>query len=256
MGRRIFTVLTSASVGARRGFKIEGDQDGLRMKYPQIALKISLTFLQKTRHFMLDGVSVTRNSNLIEDIIDGASIELNSDLSGSASIGFTQSDTAIRQTVEDVIFSLNEFKSEIDRLTFIDIEGDENGPLAMDPSATSIKSKFKKLSVTPLAGFAEKAIYLSQLGIKTDNNGSYFLTTSFEKTLANNPNYFFALKDDNLSSNSTSIILKKSEFTTIQLVITKLRKLMEIGGLGIMICCGSTTMEAVALPRLLTRISN
>ena len=92
--------------------------------------------------------------------------------------------------MEDVIFSLNEFKTEIDRLTFIDIEGDENGPLAMDPSATSIKSKFKKLSVTPLAGFAEKAIYLSQLGIKTDNNGSYFLDdASFEKTLANNPSY-------------------------------------------------------------------
>ena len=216
-GSEYSLVLTSASVGARRGFKIEGDQRWSTDEIPSAnSFENKFNVLAKDATFLLDGVSVTRNTNLIEDIIDGASIELNSDLSGSVSIGFTQSDTAIRQTVEDVIFSLNEFKTEIDRLTFIDIEGDENGPLAMDPSATSIKSKFKKLSVTPLAGFAEKAIYLSQLGIKTDNNGSYFLDdASFEKTLANNPNYFLALKDDNLSSNSPSVILKKSEFTTI-----------------------------------------
>ena len=216
-GSEYSLVLTSTEVGARRGFKIEGDQRWSTDEIPSANIfDNKFNVLAKDATFLLDGVSVTRNTNLIEDIIDGASIELNSDLSGSASIGFSQSDTAIRQTVEDVIFSLNEFKSEIDRLTFIDIEGDENGPLAMDPSATSIKSKFKKLAVTPLSGFSEKAIYLSQLGIKTDNNGSYFLDdASFEKTLANNPNYFLALKDNNLSSTSPSVILKKSEFTTI-----------------------------------------
>ena len=216
-GSEYSLVLTSTEVGARRGFKIEGDQRWSTDEIPSANIfDNKFNVLAKDATFLLDGVSVTRNTNLIEDIIDGASIELNSDLSGSASIGFSQSDTAIRQTVEDVIFSLNEFKSEIDRLTFIDIEGDENGPLAMDPSATSIKSKFKKLAVTPLSGFSEKAIYLSQLGIKTDNNGNYFLDdASFEKTLANNPNYFLALKDNNLSSTSPSVILKKSEFTTI-----------------------------------------
>ena len=35
-------------------------------------------------------------------------------------------------TVDDVIFS-QMFKAEIARLTFIDLEGDENGPLALDP---------------------------------------------------------------------------------------------------------------------------
>ena len=33
--------------------------------------------------------------------------------------------------------------AEIDRLTYIDIDGDDNGHLAMDPSVTQVKSNLK-----------------------------------------------------------------------------------------------------------------
>ena len=100
-------------------------------------------------------------------------------------------ETNIRSTVNSVISSLNEFKAEIDRLTFIDLEGDANGPLALDPAVNSIKSSFKKLAVEPINGYGEKSIYLSQLGIKTDNNGDYFLDdTLFKKTFSSNPESF------------------------------------------------------------------
>ena len=33
---------------------------------------------------------------------------------------------------------MNDFKTELDRLTFIDIDGDNNGPLAMDPTVTRL----------------------------------------------------------------------------------------------------------------------
>ena len=85
-------------------------------------------------------MAVTRKRNSITDLIDGASIELKSDFTEAATVGISRSEDAVRQTVQDVIFSLNEFKTEIDRLTYIDIEGDENGPLAMDPATTTIKS--------------------------------------------------------------------------------------------------------------------
>jgi flagellar hook-associated protein 2 len=161
-------------------------------------------------------VAVTRKKNSITDLIDGASIELKSNFSEAATVGISRSESAVRQTVEDVIFSLNEFKAEIDRLTFIDIEGDENGPLAMDPSATTIKSNFKRLAVEPLKGFGEDLIYFSQLGIKTDSNGDYYLDDfTFEKTLSTNPEYFNALKDENLSTNSASVTATKSQFTRI-----------------------------------------
>ena len=115
-----------------------------------------------------------------------------------------------------VINSLNEFKAEIDRLTFIDLKGDENGPWLLDPAVNSIKSKFKKLALEPLNGYGDKSIYLSQLGIKTDSNGDYYLDeTVFEKTLCYTPEYFQALKDENLATSTTSASVVKSPFTTI-----------------------------------------
>ena len=216
-GSNYSLVLTSTLTGAKRGFKITGeDRWSTLTTVTSAGVENNFSSLGKDATFSLDGVQISRNSNEIDDLIEGATISLNSDYVGDATIGFSRSDEAIKNTVNDVIFSLNEFKSEIDRLTYIDIEGDENGPLAMDPSATSIKMQFKRLSVSPLTGYGDTPIYLSNLGIKSDNEGNYFLDEdTFQKTLSNNPDYFLSLKDDNISSNSPSVSVSKSEFTSI-----------------------------------------
>ena len=224
-GTNYSIILTSDDTGFENGFRILSDGTGdaaqdARWETPAdpAAHSADNTFSQLSSNasFDLDGVSVTRKKNIITDLIEGASIELKSDFTDAATVGISRSESAVRQTVEDVIFSLNEFKAEIDRLTFIDIEGDENGPLALDPATITIKSDFKRLAVEPLQGYGEDLIYFSQLGIKTDSNGDYYLDdVTFEKTLSNNPEYFNALKDDNISTNSASVSVTKSQYTRI-----------------------------------------
>ena len=210
-------IITSANTGFENGFQITGADRWATPNDPgSHGFSNSFSQLSSNASFELDGVAVTRKRNSITDLIDGASIELKSDFTEAATVGISRSEDAVRQTVQDVIFSLNEFKTEIDRLTYIDIEGDENGPLAMDPATTTIKSNFKRLAVQPLQGYGEDLIYFSQLGIKTDSNGDYYLDeVTFGKTFSENPEYFTALKDDNLSTNSASVTATKSQFTRI-----------------------------------------
>ena len=217
-GTNYSIIVTSDETGADNGFRITGDNS--RFVTPTLPDASSTTNkfsqLASDATFTLDGVQVTRDSNSITDLIDGATIEIKSDFETSASIGVSRSETNVLATVNSVIDSLNEFKVEIDRLTFIDLEGDENGPLALDPAVNSIKSDFKKLAIEPINGYGEKSIYFSQLGIKTDNNGDYFLDeTVFEKTFSTNPEYFQALKDDNLAASTSSATVTKSPFTQI-----------------------------------------
>lgn len=224
-GTSYSVIISGDDTGFDNGFRVLSDGTGnaandARWETPAIpadhATSNSFSQLSSNASFELDGVAVTRKKNSITDLIEGASIELKSDFTAAATVGITRSEASVRQTVEDVIFSLNEFKTEIDRLTYIDIEGDENGPLAMDPSTTTIKSNFKRLAVQPLQGYGADLIYFSQLGIKTDSNGEYYLDeVTFGKTLSNNPEYFTALKDDNLSTNSESVTATKSQFTRI-----------------------------------------
>ena len=222
-GTNFSIIVTSDNTGADNGFRITSDNDNndnKRFRTPTLpdgsATINKFSQLASDATFTLDGVQVTRESNSITDLIDGATIELKSDFTTSASMGVSRSETNVRSTVNSVINSLNEFKAEIDRLTFIDLEGDANGPLALDPAVNSIKSSFKKLAVEPLNGYGENSIYFSQLGIKTDSNGNYFLDdTLFKKTFSTNPEYFQALKDENLAANTSSATVTKSPFTQI-----------------------------------------
>ena len=233
-GTNYSIVVMSDETGANNGFRITGESRFETAILPDASsFSNSFSQLSSDASFNLDGVDVVRESNSINDLIDGATIELKSDFTTSAVIDVDRSDTAIRATVDDVIFSLNEFKAEIDRLTFIDLEGDENGPLALDPAVNSIKSKFKKLAVEPITGYGDNSIYLSQLGIKTDSNGDYYLDeVLFEKTLASTPEYFQALKDENLATSTTSASVVKSSFTTIDVgtyAVTKVGDQWKLG---------------------------
>ena len=217
-GTNFSIIVTSDKTGADNGFRITGNNNRfVTPTLPDASATVNkFSQLASDATFTLDGVQVTRESNSITDLIAGATIELKSDFAISASIGVNRSETNVRSTVNSVINSLNEFKAEMDRLTFIDLEGSANGPLALDPAVNSIKSSFKKLAVEPLNGYGENSIYFSQLGIKTDSNGNYFLDdTIFKKTFSTNPEYFQALKDENLAASTSSATVTKSPFTQI-----------------------------------------
>ena len=212
-------VLTSEDTGLTNGFRIDaGGVTRWETTGAPITNSENNSFSQFSRNASLNvnNVTISRSTNNITDVIDGLQINLNADMSSNLQLSASRSSTAAKTSVENVIASLNAFRSEIEKLTFIDIEGGENGPLAMDPSVTRLKSNFKKLAVEPLTGYGANNIFLFQLGIKTNNNGEYYFDEAgFSKTWSANPEYFNALKDDNFSSSSGTATLTKSQFTSI-----------------------------------------
>ena len=208
-------VITSTDTGAQNGFRLSDDGGANRWTTVKTDDNI-FSQLSRDAIFSLDGVQVSRSGNTITDVMNGIEITLHSDVSGDVAISASLSNSQIKQTVEETIASLNEFKDEIDRLTYVDIEGEGNGPLTLETSATMLKSNFKRLAIEPLQGFDTNSIYLSQLGIKTNSEGQYYLDEAiFEKTLSANPEYFSALKDDNLSTSTSSASVSTTAVTEI-----------------------------------------
>ena len=208
-------VVTSTDTGAQNGFRLSDDGGANRWTTVKTDDNI-FSQLSRDAIFSLDGVQVSRSGNTITDVMNGIEITLHSDVSGDVAVSTSRSNSQIKQTVEETIASLNEFKDEIDRLTYVDIEGEGNGPLTLETSATMLKSNFKRLAIEPLQGFDSNSIYLSQLGIKTNSEGQYYLDEAiFEKTLSENPEYFSALKDDNLSTSTSSASVSTTSVTEI-----------------------------------------
>jgi flagellar hook-associated protein 2 len=219
-GSNYSLVLTSDDTGSNNGFRLSEASNTVRWETSSTPISDgspnSYSQIATNATFDLDGITISRTDNTISDVIEGLTVKLNADVTGDISINTTRSENQIRQTVVETIEALNEFKAEIGRLTYVDVEGEENGPLVLETSATILKSDFKRLAIEPLQGFGANAIYLSQLGIKTNSDGEFYLDESiFSNTLANNPSHFTALKEDNLSSNSTSATVAKSLFTSI-----------------------------------------
>ena len=219
-GTNYSLVLSSENTGSENGFRLTETGGATRWETTLIPSSTPennvFSQLATDATFSLDGVQVSRSGNTITDIMTGIELTLNADISGDIALSTSRSNSQIKQTVEETIASLNEFKDEIDRLTYVDIEGEGNGPLTLETSATMLKSNFKRLAIEPLQGFGSSAIYISQLGIKTNSEGQYYLDEAiFEKTLTNNPEYFSALKDDNISSSTSSATVSKSSITEI-----------------------------------------
>ena len=219
-GNQVYSIVVSSSAtGKNSGFQITAS-GASRWETPAYpggnADNNRFTQFAADSNFKLDGVEVSRTTNSITDLIQGVTIDLKADDSGSVQYTAARSEASVKATVEKVISTLNDYKKELDRLTYIDVEGDNNGPLAMDPAVGRLKSKLKALTITALKGHADKDIYLSNLGIKTNSSGEYFFDkVTFGKTYTDNPEYFSALKDDNVSTSVVTASVTKSQFTKI-----------------------------------------
>ena len=125
-GTSYSVIISGDDTGFENGFRILSDgtgnaADDARWETPadpaahSTSYSFTNTFSQLSSNasFDLDGVAVTRKKNSITDLIEGASIELKSEFSDAATVGIVRSEDSVRQTVEDVIFSLNEFKTEM-----------------------------------------------------------------------------------------------------------------------------------------------
>ena len=59
-------------------------------------------------------------------------VNLKSDSSSAIQLSVARSKSDIKASLESVINSMNAFRDELDRLTFIDVDGENNGPLSND----------------------------------------------------------------------------------------------------------------------------
>ena len=161
--------------------------------------------------FTLDGVTITRSTNIIDDVIDGASLTLSSTTTSDAYVSVSTSKEKVLTAIENLIEEVNKVNSEIQELTARGLNGAKKGALAGDSTMRSISQKLKKLTTQPMDGFGDKTIYLANLGVSTTQDGMLVLNSrTFDEAFANSPEDLTALFTDRLHSSSSLVIPKLS----------------------------------------------
>ena len=174
----------------------------------------------------VDGVSVSRSTNVIDDLYDGYTLSLTSTTTSAFRIESSLDKSASMTTLKEFLEAINTLRTKINELSSNDING-EKGPLFNNIIVKTIKSKINKILTGPIKGFDTNDKYLAELGVSTNQDGTLHLneftfnskfdesTTVFNaifNSMYNSDSPYLKVEASNSSSNPTpGSYLYKSE---------------------------------------------
>jgi flagellar hook-associated protein 2 len=142
--------------------------------------------------FTVDGVDVTRGSNVINDLFPGHRITLNS--TGTATLNSSETSESVRDRISAFLGEVNALKSYLTTATERGINGAKPGPLAGDVAAQSILSRVRDITTQPIVGFGANPVFLAELGVQTERDGTLTLNEDrFNRAIERRPELAEAL---------------------------------------------------------------
>jgi len=148
-----------------------------------------------------NGVSISRSSNVITDLVPGVTLNLQNVSLDSANIEVTRDDSAAADAIKNLVTSFNDFSAVMDELTAVGSEGAEGGAFASDPTIRNILTQAKELFFAEGSSAGTNIKRMSDLGVSIDRNGTYQVDeTKLASALTNHfdeiKTYFTADTDD------------------------------------------------------------
>ena len=168
--------------------------------------------------FTVDGISLTRSSNIITDLFNGYNVNLiaSTTVNGTdtpANLTGSVDTSAASTNLQSFIKAVNDARTLLNEKTFRGSSSKDAGELSDDPVIKSIKNQLKNFTSSQLVGFGTNGVHLSNLGVRTERDGLLSLNTDIlENELKNNPTSLDAIFNSMYSS--TSSLLTVSGGTT------------------------------------------
>ncbi len=174
-------ILTSDSTGTANSITITQNDTDLTFTDLQAAQDASLT---------VDGLSITRSSNTITDVIDGVTIELKSadstktvDLTVSRDIG------EIEKKITSFIDKYNAVVSHIRSNNRYDTDTGVAGAFFGDPIARSVMEDLRRTMTSAISGLPDTMNRLIHIGVTTSSDNGTMSIDSAELSDALNNNF-------------------------------------------------------------------
>ena len=214
-------VVTSKLTGVVNSIKItvaDGDGNNLdnaglsQLAYDPTATSgngKNLSELQAAKDALLtiDGISVTKSSNVISDAVEGITLNLlKEDINNKVTLSVAKDTTTIKNSVSAFVDAYNALNQTLRALTNYNPTTNTGGPLVGDATTRSIATQIKSI-ITGNLGNGNSLTSLSQIGVAFQRNGTLALdSTKLQSSIDNNFSQIAALFST--SGNSTDAQIK------------------------------------------------
>ncbi len=149
----------------------------------------------------INGISVERSSNTIDDLVEGVTINLKEESPGdTVKVEVTRNLSSITSKVQGFVDKYNSLVDIFDQLQSYDSQTKTAGTLLGDSTTSQIRYRLQQMLHTQVSGIADEVNGLSRLGVEIDRNGKLSLdesklTDALENHLSDVIDFF--TKDEN-----------------------------------------------------------
>ncbi len=168
--------LTSDTLGLANSIKISvsGDAalDTLIAHDPAATQNLTQTVTATDAAFTVDGVSITKSTNTVTDVIQGVTLNLLDATTSAITLTVSQDKETVKTSVEKFVSEFNSITAIIDNLTLVDPDTEQGGLLQGDTSASSINTRIKRVVTSALTALTGSLTSLTDIGVSFQTDGT------------------------------------------------------------------------------------
>ncbi len=173
--------LSPEAVGEENSLKIKVDGDEELAKLlnqdPAGTQNLRENAPAKNAKFNIDGVTISKDSNTVNDIIDGVSLKLLNVTDKPATITVANDGSTITTGVQGFVKAYNDLNKTLQDLTAYDQGAKKGSVLLGDSTVRLLQSKIRSILNTPIHNTGSSLTTLSQIGITIQRDGSMDVDT-------------------------------------------------------------------------------
>ncbi|MGH1487430.1 MAG: flagellar filament capping protein FliD [Cellvibrionaceae bacterium] len=170
------------------------DENGLsRFAFNDSAFQLTQNQVGQDSEFTINGLAVSRSSNTVNDVIQGFEFALSgqTEVGEVITVSIEDDKSTAEQTVRDFVEIYNTFLETLEPLIGVNTETNEKGSLANDTLAKTLPSQIRQLLVGDVEGLSSTFTALTNIGVRTERDGTLSITESdFTDAINNNFDLF------------------------------------------------------------------
>jgi len=216
--------LSSDNSGANNSLKISVTGDtavsNLLANDPAGIQHLAETVTAQNANFKVNGVTVSKSSNTIFDVIPGVTLTLNKTTTTATSLTVVRDTAAISNSISGFVKAYNDLSSTLTTVSAYNPATKTGALLQGDSTVRSLQSQLRAALTTTITGTSGALTTLSQVGVSFQKDGSLALdSTKLNNAISNNFNDIAGLfaavgnaTDSLVSFNSASSVTKPGNY--------------------------------------------
>ena len=164
--------------------------------------------------FTVDGISMTRSSNSVDDLFDGFTLDLKKTSSSAVRISSSVDLDGVSDLMRGYVDTYNQVMLNLTAMGANDpIDNENDGALIGDSTLREIKEELREMSSTAIKGYEGGPYYLSYLGVSTERDGSLsFDKKQLESQFKSRPETVRAFFTNNYATSNSNITITEFSF--------------------------------------------